>query len=210
MFQTFFVALAISLDSFGVGLTFGIKKVKLPAGSILIINIMTILALIISMGLGSAILYFIPINMAKVISGLVLISLGFTYFFQGLMRIKMGHLDRFDPQQELFKFTIRGIKIVISILEEPEKADLDTSGSIDIKESLLLGTALAVDALAVGIGISLAGINKLLVVLVVAITNIILIKAGFYIGQKRNLILGDLTSLLPGLILIFIGITRFF
>ena len=204
-----FVALAISLDSFGVGLTFGLKKVRVPLMSIAIICGMTIMALILSMGLGTMILYIIPKNVANIISGTILIMIGFVYLFQGIIKLKKAHLDRLDAQKEIFKFTIKGLKIVISILEEPTKADLDTSGEIDKKEAMLLGTALAIDALAVGIGVSLGAINKLLLLTIVAIVNVLLIKVGYCIGQQNKLLWGKVTTLLPGIILITIGITRY-
>ena len=60
-------------------------------------------------------------------------------------------------------FRIRPLGLVVKILREPTVADTDTSGMIDIKEALLLGSALALDALGAGLGAAATGYNLSLI-----------------------------------------------
>ena len=62
-----------------------------------------------------------------------------------------------EEDQALFQWEIARFGIIIQILKEPRRADLDRSGMISSKEALWLGLALSLDSCGAGIGMALMG-----------------------------------------------------
>ncbi|NMD33842.1 MAG: sporulation membrane protein YtaF, partial [Firmicutes bacterium] len=99
----------------------------------------------------------------------------------------------------------------ISLLRRPEEADLDRSGTLSIREALLLGSALAADALAAGFGAALIGLSFLPTVLAVGLAKLALLPLGAALGRMavRGTPLPH-TPIWGGAILIIIGIINLF
>ncbi|HYF75084.1 MAG TPA: manganese efflux pump, partial [Candidatus Nitrosocosmicus sp.] len=89
--------------------------------------------------------------------------------------------------------------------------DIDKSGEIDVSEAVLLGLALSVDAIGVGIGCSLTGFHSVYIPLFIGLFQFMFLYTGICIG-KRFLIFERLNrkmiSLVPGILLIFLAIMR--
>lgn len=63
--QIIFLAFAVSIDGFGVGLTFGMRKMKIPLRSIAVISVCSALSLGIAMVIGQFISQLISIGAAE-------------------------------------------------------------------------------------------------------------------------------------------------
>src|SRR5699024_11807929 len=74
------------------------------------------------------------------------------------------------------------MKELASILQDPMQADKDRSGVISITESFVLGTALALDAFAAGLGASMLGYTPLLTAVLVATMSGLFLYSGLKIG----------------------------
>ncbi len=70
------LSLAVSLDSFSVGVTYGLRKVVIPLYSIVIISIASATMILLSMQIGVWIQYFLSPNVAKFIGAIILIFIG--------------------------------------------------------------------------------------------------------------------------------------
>lgn len=209
MLQCFLIALAISIDSFSVGMAYGIKNIRVPLRSILILDIISIILLSIGFFAGNILTKLYPAFLTSFLGSLILFTIGLWYIVQGWLNCKYPK----DPTKEPISIAIISIKslgIAINIMRDPSRVDLDTSGVIDTREAVLLGFALAVDSLAVGLVVSLSSIYLILITLVmVGILNLLLLVTGIYFGKKYLMDrLREKTAFVPGFILILISLIR--
>lgn len=210
MIQALLIAVALCIDSFAIGITYGMRKIKIPKLSIFVINLVTIFSLGISIFLGDLIKRFISENAASIISFLILLSLGCFLMIEGYIRYlseKKALENKGD--NNIAKIKLSKLGIIIDIGIDVTKADMDVSGDIDLKEAIYLGAILSIDSLCVGFGSAVGGINYAAFLGFVFFTNMISILYGLYLGSKVNIYRKDLkTSLLPGGILVFIAILK--
>ncbi|AGB40426.1 putative sporulation protein YtaF [Halobacteroides halobius DSM 5150] len=209
----FVLALAISLDGFVVGITYGLKKIELSYLSTLIISIASGIAILLSMSLGSFLSKFIASVWTSKIGGVILIGLGIWSFYDALhqLLVKNQDIEKDDTPKELFTFKINSLGLIVNILHEPVKADFDYSGAINNQEALFLGIALSLDAFGAGIGAVMVGYPPLTTVFLVIGCNFILLNGGLQIGKQVTCNkLSSMLRLLPGLILILLGLTKLF
>ena len=135
---------------------------------------------------------------AQVIGGILLIFLGVWILNQALRRITRRPLCiRIPP-----------FGMVIQVLFEPLDADMDQSGAICSREALILGIALALDAFAAGFAIALSGLHSIFVPLFVTVGLFLLINLGILLGQRTSDVLSEKVNLLPGCLLIMLGMFR--
>ncbi|MEW5953159.1 MAG: sporulation membrane protein YtaF [Bacillota bacterium] len=214
-------ALALNMDAFGTGIAYGVRNIKLPLSSLLIISAMSVLAIVISMAAGQLLLQFIPPNLAEKMGGAILLLIGLWILYQSLTAnhstdkqeevISEEVRTVNGEQQTLFKIHIKFLGLVIQILKEPARADLDRSGVISWREALLLGLALALDAFAAGFAVSMLGFGILLTAIVVGLGHIILTYLGLLFGRGVGAMsFGRQFSALPGCILIALGLFKLY
>lgn len=215
-------ALALNMDAFGAGIAYGVRNIKLPLSSLIIISAMSALAIVISMAAGQLLLQFLPPSFAEKLGGVILLLIGLWILYQSLMA-NPGKQEKPEElineevctvggeQQTVVKIHIKSMGLVIQILKEPARADLDRSGAISWREALLLGLALAMDAFAAGFAVSMLGFSILLTAIVVGLGHILLTYLGLQIGRGVGaLSLGRQFSALPGCILIALGLFKLY
>lgn len=202
------VGLAVSVDGFMVGLAYGIKKIKVPLVSMLIITLASVTAVSLSMCFGKALTMFLPVKTASWLGSALLIILGL-YFILGSLREKIDSIE-VDGQEPLLTFKIEFLGVMVQILKEPARADFDESGEIGKREALVLGLALSMDALGAGVGLALTGLNILHTALCVGVVKFILVNMGIFLGKSFSAeCFKAFASLVPGLILVAIGLANF-
>ncbi|RBW71498.1 sporulation membrane protein YtaF [Bacillus taeanensis] len=201
------LAIAVSLDSFGVGFTYGLRKMKIPLRSILIIACCSAVTLLISMGIGTVIAYWVSPHLAERIGGFVLILIGVWVLYQVL---RPKHEEKVKQGENLLlNFEIKSLGVVIQILEKPTTADMDDSGTITGIEAILLGAALSLDAFGAGIGAALVGFSALPTAFVVACMSSIFVLFGMKSGYLFSHIKWvEKMSFIPGFLLILLGIWK--
>jgi len=200
-------AIAVSADGFMVGIAYGIKKIYIPVKSLVVISIASALAVSVSMGLGRALAAILPVSWTLKVGAMILIFIGF-FFMLRACREKIISLDD-NGDEPLVTLNIKTLGIIVHILKEPHKADFDSSGEISTREAFILGIALALDALGAGVGIAMAGCNILLTAITVGMLKFILVNSGIYLGTIFNQQqLNTVSSLLPGIIFIVIGLSE--
>ena len=144
-------AISANIDNLTVGTAYGIKNIKIGAFSNLIIAVISVAGTILSMSLGLVLSHFIPPFIAGIIGSVILIVIGL-WFIKGYIFKNCG-LHKTTPKEA------GGLNRYTEILDEPEKADSDSSGDIDIRETIILALALTINNFGLGIGASIAGFN---------------------------------------------------
>lgn len=202
------LAFAVSLDSFTVGLTYGMRRVTIPLKSLLIISSCTFIVLLIAMGIGSIIELFISYGAANKVGGVILICMGLWVLYQFLTS-QMGSKEN-NPEYKTVQFEIKRLGIIIKILKKPMEADMDRSGNISSFEALFLGLALSLDSFAAGVGAALIDLPPILFAATVTISSVLFVITGIYTGKIfGNIAWFQRLSFLPGIALILIGVFKF-
>jgi putative sporulation protein YtaF len=201
------LAFAVSLDSYTVGFTYGVRKMYLPIKSIIIIACCSAITLLFAMGIGGIIVQFLSPSIAEKIGGIILIGIGAWVLYQVFRPEKQE--KNVAIKETIINFEIRSLGIVIKILRKPTAADIDKSGSITGMEAVLLGVALSLDAFAAGIGAVLIGYSPWIMAIAVATMSSLFVSFGMKCGHVlANFKWMDKFSFLPGLILIILGIWK--
>lgn len=219
MWAALLMAVALSLDGFGVGLAYGLRRIRIPTGSLLVIALCTVFAMGISMLFGSWVTLWLKFIPARLLGACILLALGIFQLARALWKRKQETFPQVVPAmamavpvpkpvlEPVFRIQLRFLGLVIQILRTPHIADVDGSGGISLRESLLLGSALAMDAFASGIGAAMAGMT-LSVIGIVALTQIVMLRLG---QQMAGKIPEDWTAkaeYLPGTVLIIVGLGK--
>lgn len=198
------LALAISLDGFSVGTIYGLRKMRIPLLSILIISSCSFLMIILSMTIGGMIEPMMSPNAARSIGGWILVLIGLGAGFQSIR----GQRKRKQPGQ-LFNIEFKTFGLVIKIFREPASADLDHSGVISGTEAFFLGLALSFDAFGAGISAAFLGYSVLLTACLVAFMSGLFLWTGKTLGYLFSEMKAiKKASFIPGILLILIGVWK--
>jgi len=226
LFSLLALALAVSLDGFGAGAMYGLRKIRIPIVSILIIAGMSGLVIFGSMQIGVYLSAFFSPEWAKMMGAVILIAIGLWAVYQMLTQkdseqgadTRAGdHRDDLEPDKEeptsswntVLSIELKRLGLVIQILRTPSMADIDKSGTISASEAALLGLALSLDAFGAGIGAAFIGFHPVLTSGVIAAACGSFIYLGLRVGfLYSNLAWVRRLSALPGCILILMGIFK--
>lgn len=211
------MAVALSLDGFGVGLAYGLRRIRIPMSSLIAIAMCTFFAMGISMLFGRWVALWLEFIPARLLGATILLTLGFFQLARAIWNRKKEIFPQAVPVmavvvqkpvlEPVFRFQLSFFGLVIQVLKTPDIADVDGSGGISLGESLLLGSALAVDAFASGIGAAMAGMT-FLVIGVVALTQIMMLRLGQQMAGKIPENWTAKAEYLPGAVLILIGLGK--
>jgi putative sporulation protein YtaF len=207
IFSLLVLALAVSLDSFGVGLTYGLRKMKLPIKSLIFIALCSAFSILIAMTIGNWLQKYLSPNVAEIIGGVCLMMIGAWALYQTYRPAKGDAKTNDDAVILNFESKILGV--VIKILRKPMVADFDNSGTITGREAFFLGVALSLDAFGAGIGAALIGFSPLFMALSVAFMSAICVtfgmKSGYLFSDSKIM---QKFSFIPGLLLIILGVWK--
>jgi putative sporulation protein YtaF len=197
-FEALLLAVALSVDGFAVGLSYGIGKVKITFFPIVLITLCSALAMTISIFAGQLAGAFFTLQLAGILGGSILILIGLWQLVEGLKKYKNSPI--------LLRINLKMFGLVLQVIREPENADIDRSGDINLREALLLGIALNLDAIGAGFGAGLAGFSLLLIP-IVTLALFFALFTGLLIGEKYATgLLGEKGYIIPGFILIAVGL----
>jgi len=211
------LAISSSIDSLGIGITYGIRNTKISNLAKIILFFISFIISIFSIWFGNILKDIFPEIITKIMGNLMLIFMGIFICFEALKKESkqsknINLSDEFD-KQKIYSFFIKYFGITIKIIKNPISSDFDNSKSIDSKEALFLGLALSLDSFCIGIGSSIMGINSSFFPLLVSFFQLLFLSFGNYIGRKLNKtskLPDNIWSIISGLLLIFIGFFKFF
>lgn len=189
---------ALSVDSFGAGLAYGLKQIRVSVLSLAVIGCLSAVAVGISLGLGRLVAFATPSSIAEILGGVLLILIG--------LGILCGNVR--EAREKVFQIRIAPLGMVIQVLFEPLHADLDRSGTLSLREAGLLGLALAMDSFAAGFALGLTGSFSILVPFVIGTGTLAFAAAGLGLGRRSAVRLGQRVGRLPGYLLVALGVFR--
>jgi len=210
------LVLPLSIDALIVGITYGLRKIKVPLSSKLIISFFSIFYFGISLFAGKMLAMAFSEYTSKII-GIILLD------FIGICLIGKALFERKRPKQlqtkyffnntheykTLAKIAIKSLGVTIHVIKDPASGDIDGSGIIDRKESLMLGFALSVDSIGVGIGSAMVGMYGMLIPFLVGAFQLFFLCVGMYFGKRFfRYVPSKVVNFLPGAILIVISILK--
>lgn len=216
LFSLLLLAFALSLDGFGVGITYGLRKMKIPLLSIMIISLCSGIVICVSMQVGVLLAKVVSPQAASSIGAVILVLMGCWSLVQMLIQKEkdQGADEKSQvgivlPEQAavsgaeyvveasgesgddlqkaaVFSLELRHLGVVIQILRTPSSADMDASGSISSMEAMLLGIALSLDAFGAGLGAALLGFSPVSTSLMIALFSGTFLLLGMRTGLKLS------------------------
>ena len=190
MINSLLLALSSSIDSLGIGITYGIKNTKISRIGKIILFAISLITTYISIFFGNLIQYIFPKVFTNFLGCLILICMGIYICFQALKKEK-------DSK---------------NIFNSPISSDINHSKIIEPQEALILAIALSLDSFCIGICGAITDINLTLFPFLVSILQLIFLSLGSYLGiHIRNFckLPQNVWSIISGILLIFIGFLKF-
>ena len=210
LFYVLLLGFAVSIDGFVAGIAYGLKNIRMPMTSLVIVCITTILCTGAAMATAYILGTFINTQLAILLGALVLIMIGlFSLFQEYLTKDGLDYSTNGGGVSTKLTFSIG--RLVVNIMADPEKADVDQSQLINPLEALFLGLALGVDNMVATFAAALMEPLPIYTPLIMGLIQIMVITAGTYTSRrfisdkyKKNF------PYLPGIILIILGLIRLY
>lgn len=199
-----FLALCVSLDSLGIGLTYGLKNTEISFYAKIVLFIISISVTTFSIMIGNLLCKIFSPTFSKILGSILLCVMGLWIIIQSIT-------DNKKQVKKEYHFFIKFLGITIQIIRDPNYSDLNNSNKIEVKEALYLGTALSLDSIGIGIGSSIIGLNSFLFPILVAIFQLFFLSFGSFLGKKIKDISNipeNIWSIISGTLLVFIGISK--
>lgn len=177
--QMFIIAISLSIDAFGIGMAYALKKVEISWKAECVVALISIGVMYASLKMGECFTKYFPEDVLKIlgISFLVLIGVGFIYN------------------------SIFGTEKVVY--------DFDSSKKIDGWESVVLGFILSVDTISVGFAIAALGVYTITIPCLTGIMQGIFLFLGKYMVRKHIKIQKEkYCGMIAGILMICIAIIR--
>lgn len=189
MLNSFMLAISSSIDSLGIGITYGIKNTKISHIGKVILFIISISTTYLSIFFGRFIQNVFPNTLTKLIGSLILIFIGIYICFEALKKQDKN----------------------CNIFNNPISSDFDNSKIIDSKESYFLAIALSLDSFCIGICGSIIDINLSLFPVLVSLFQLLFLSIGTFLGIRINKFYKlpqNIWSIISGILLILIGFLK--
>lgn len=199
-----FFVISSSSDSFVVGLSYGIQKIKINFLNNIIVSFIAGISTLGSMLIGKYLSCYLPGQTTNYIGSVILILFGIYSIIEPLKKApkvpseQSKHHHGYTEHYE-------------DILKNPALADTDHSKNIEVRESFVLGIALSLNNIGLGIGASITGLNPYSTSLLSFLCSAIFIKLGRYVGDSFfSRFLSKYAESISGIIIILLGIYELF
>ncbi len=172
------LAISLSIDALGIGLSYGLRKIQIPILAKLIICFISMVFTEIAILIGDVIKNFLPDIISKGIGSLMLLVLGIFIIVQAFIKKEK------PPKQKSSSFSFEFLGVTVNIIRNPSSCDFDKSCDIDALEAIYLGTALSIDSFGAGVSSAVTGLNSILIPLTVGLFQILFLYFGNILGKK--------------------------
>ena len=230
----FVMALTVSssLDNLGVGLSYGIRSIRIGIRSNILISIICFVFSACGIYAGMWISVILPGILPILLGSFILIIIGVRLVLLGVprkgkapqiaqtvdevechhkkMKATCGHIN------QALDNTIKGpISHDVGCTTNLVQPETKKNTNIGLVETIVLGVALSANALTNGIGAGLLGFPPLLISLFAAMASFITIQAGTAFGVKLSQVrigrfnLGQFGTLISGCLLMIIAVSIF-
>lgn len=210
LFGVILLAMSLSMDSMGIGISYGLRKVRISLIVKIIISLISIIFTAASIFIGELILLIIDKDIAKLMGCLMLIVLGAFIIYQAL---KKNQKDKKSIRPMTRSFMLKSFGITIKIIRDPISCDFDRSSHIDIKEAIYLGVALSIDSFGAGISSAVSGLDSYFIPLAVGLCQFLFLSGGIILGKKISTLKkvdSKVFVVASGVLLIVLAFIRYF
>ncbi|TVY02266.1 sporulation membrane protein YtaF [Cohnella terricola] len=196
-------AISSSLDNLGVGISYGIRGIKIGTSANLIIAAVCLLFSYGGIVFGKWLSSVLPGLLPVFLSTIILLVIGVRIILLAA------------PRQRSVAAAPQASKGLAGVLRNPESVDLDGSQDIGIVEAIILGAALSANALTNGLSAGLLGLSPFSISLTAALGSFLTVWFGVWIGGKAANVrvgpftLGQFGTLFSGIILVLIALNNF-
>ncbi|PTQ53772.1 MAG: Integral membrane protein [Hydrogenibacillus schlegelii] len=211
-------AISSSVDNFGVGITYGLRRIRIPVPSNALIAAIAFLFSLAGILFGRWIADVLPGMLPVFLGSFLLVVIGLRIILLAVPRDwpkqrrarQRGGAGAADRDAEATAPRPSGF--LTRILKHPEQVDVDRSQTIGLGESIVLGAALSANALTNGVGAGLFGLSPFWLSFITAIGSFVSVAGGVAVGERvSRLRLGPFTvgqfgTLLSGVMLILIAL----
>jgi putative sporulation protein YtaF len=188
------IGIASNLDNAGVGIAYGVRGIRISNGANFMIAVISFLMTLLSGVAGAWIAAYISTFASHLIGAFVIVSVGIYVLYQPIRKLNKTE-------------SLTNENLIQRILRQPEEADLDHSQTISFRESLLLGIALGINALAGGFDAGVTHLDVVSTSIAVGFFSFVVLGLTDYIGRNYIAVKFDqLATILSGLLLILIGL----
>lgn len=207
------LAFCSTLDSFGIGITYGLKNTHILFSAKITLFICCFLMSLLSLFLGNCFSAIFPNYITSLFGSLILVFIGVFFIFSSFKKEKPKENKKIveKARPKVYQFFIQFLGITIQIIRNPTNSDFDHSNHIDGKEAIFLGFALSLDTIGIGLSSSMLTIPLYFFPLCVSIFQFFFLSFGNFLGRKIQTISNipeNIWSILAGFLLIFIGFTK--
>jgi len=154
LFQILVISVSLSIDAFGIGLSYKLKGVEIGAIARMIVGIMSSVIMYISILIGKSLMCIFPTVVMKIAGITILCLIGVTFIKNSLFG------------------------------EDESKYDFNHSKKIEYNEALVLGTALSADGFSAGIAVAALELNSILVPVTVGLMQMCFLHLGSILVNK--------------------------
>lgn len=212
LLNAFILAFSASIDSLGVGITYGLKKTKISFSAVFVLLLLSISISSISVMFGNVLSRLISPHIITFIGSSILFFIGCFIIYGAILKKekRQNKIDNKSKNKE-YNIFIDFLGITINIIKNPINSDFDNSNKIDVKEALFLGFALSLDSISIGFGGSTMGINSFIFPLLISFFQILFLCLGKLLGKKISkisILPNNIWSIISGLILIIMGVVK--
>ncbi|MFE1626964.1 sporulation membrane protein YtaF [Brevibacillus reuszeri] len=199
-------AISSSIDNLGVGISYGIRKIRIGFWSNLLIAGICFVLSEIGIYFGQMLVYLLPGILPVLLGALILVVIGIRII---LLAVPRKNKELGTASEGEAAGSSRSIK---GILQNPEIADFDKSGEIGLKEAFFLGIALAANAVTNGLSAGLIGLSPHAISITAAIGSFLTVWVGVGIGEKvasvriGSFTFGQFGTMISGIILLAIAV----
>lgn len=184
--------ISASLDALIVGISFGLRRVRIPIWQNLIISLVTLLGTCLSAALGNRLLPLVPSFLAGCLGSLILVLLGIYYITKWILANLQNCETANRENPELTKASAKDINIGLSAWE-----------------ICFLSLTLSVNNIGIGLSASMAGLHLLPAAVATFVCSVLFLLAGNRMGRSRLLqFIGSSADPISGLLLIGLGILQ--
>lgn len=190
MIMLLFLAIALSIDSLGIGLSYGIRRIKISALAMAIISVVTLVICVLAVFLGSLLPLIFSRELAVVLGAIMLAFIGGVIIYNSLKEKEEGEEKKKSPDKEkrtVFSLVIKVMGITINIIKEPESGDMNKSNEIEAREAFYLAVALSLDSVGAAIGSGAIGTNPYLFAILICIFQTLFLVIGSFWGGKLKI-----------------------
>ncbi len=208
-FYVLLLGLAVSIDGLMAGVAYGLRSIRIPFSSFLIVGAVTTTASALAMGAAAILGRYIDTFLAMILGGILLVLLGAWNIFQQYLTKDVPAYE-VEGEVTVGKLTFSVGRLVISIMAKPESADVDRLGVISPLEAVFLGLAVGADGAVGTFAAALAGPLPLYTPFIVGAIHVLCIGGGVLLSDR--LVSDEWKKrfpFLPGTMLILLGLLRF-